>query len=60
MITVAHEIDCSDRVEIGDYGSLAGFRCTIFTHSLNLVRDRFVTAPSRSAQPPPSCRAAPC
>jgi acetyltransferase-like isoleucine patch superfamily enzyme len=43
MITVAHEIDCSDLVEIGDYSSLAGFRCTILTHSLNLVRDRFVT-----------------
>ena len=45
MITVAHDIDCSDRVEIGDYSSLAGFRCTILTHSLNLVRDRFVTGP---------------
>jgi carbonic anhydrase/acetyltransferase-like protein (isoleucine patch superfamily) len=45
MITVAHEIDCSDRVEIGDYSSLAGFRCTVLTHSLNLVRDRFVTGP---------------
>ncbi len=43
MITVAHEIDCSDRVEIGDHSALAGFRCTILTHSLNLVRDRFVT-----------------
>jgi carbonic anhydrase/acetyltransferase-like protein (isoleucine patch superfamily) len=45
MITVAHEIDCSDLVEIGEYSSLAGFRCTILTHSLNLVRDRFVTGP---------------
>lgn len=45
MITVAHDIDCSDRVEIGDYSSLAGFRCTVLTHSLNLVRDRFVTGP---------------
>ena len=43
MITVAHEIDCCDRIELGDYSSLAGFRCTILTHSLNLVRDRFVT-----------------
>lgn len=43
MVTVAHEIDCADRVEIGDYSSLAGFRCTILTHSLNLVRDRFIT-----------------
>jgi carbonic anhydrase/acetyltransferase-like protein (isoleucine patch superfamily) len=45
MITVAHDIDCSDRVEIGDFSSLAGFRCTVLTHSLNLVRDRFVTGP---------------
>src|SRR6185437_13193425 len=45
MITMAHEIDCSDRIEIGDYSSLAGFRCTVLTHSLNLVRDRFVTGP---------------
>ena len=43
MITTAHDIDCSDRVEIGDNSALAGFRCTILTHSLNLVRDRFVT-----------------
>ena len=43
MITMAHEIDCADRVEIGAHSSVAGFRCTILTHSLNLVRDRFVT-----------------
>ena len=43
MVTVAHEIDCSDRVVIGDYSAVAGFRCTILTHSLNLVRDRFAT-----------------
>jgi acetyltransferase-like isoleucine patch superfamily enzyme len=45
MVTVAHDIDCSDRVDIGEYSSLAGFRCTVLTHSLNLVRDRFVTGP---------------
>ncbi len=45
LVTVAHEIDCSDRVEIGDYASFAGFRSQILTHSLDLVRDRFVTAP---------------
>jgi acetyltransferase-like isoleucine patch superfamily enzyme len=43
MITVAHEIDCSDRVDIGDYSAIAGFRCTVLTHSLNLMRDRFAT-----------------
>jgi serine acetyltransferase len=45
MITVAHDIDCSDTVVIGDYSSLAGYHCTILTHSLNLVRGRFVTGP---------------
>ena len=45
MITVGHEIDCSDRVELGDYASFAGFRSQILTHSLDLVRDRFVTGP---------------
>jgi acetyltransferase-like isoleucine patch superfamily enzyme len=45
LITVAHEIDCSDRVEIGEYASFAGFRSQILTHSLDLVRDRFMTAP---------------
>ena len=45
MITVADDIDCSDRVELGDYASVAGFRCTILTHSLNLVLDRFETEP---------------
>jgi acetyltransferase-like isoleucine patch superfamily enzyme len=53
MITVAHDIDCSDRVELEDYATIAGFRCTIMTHSLNLVLDRFETGPvllgSRSA-----------
>jgi acetyltransferase-like isoleucine patch superfamily enzyme len=45
MITDAHEIDCSDRVELGDYSAVAGFRSQILTHSLNLVKDRFETGP---------------
>jgi acetyltransferase-like isoleucine patch superfamily enzyme len=45
MITDAHEIDCSDRVELGEYSALAGFRSQILTHSLNLVKDKFETAP---------------
>jgi acetyltransferase-like isoleucine patch superfamily enzyme len=43
MITVAHDIDCSDRFEIGDHSALAGYGCTVLTHSLNLVKDHFVT-----------------
>jgi acetyltransferase-like isoleucine patch superfamily enzyme len=53
MLTEAHMIDCADRVELGDYASLAGFRSQVLTHSLNLVRDRFeahpVTIGDRSA-----------
>jgi acetyltransferase-like isoleucine patch superfamily enzyme len=45
MLTVQHSIDCADRVEIGDYSAVAGFRCTVLTHSVNLVRDRFETGP---------------
>ena len=45
MITVGHEIDCSDRVEIGDHAGLVGYRCQILTHSLDFVRDEQVTSP---------------
>jgi len=45
MITDAHEIDCSDRVQLGDFAAVAGFRSQILTHSLNLVKDRFETSP---------------
>lgn len=44
-ITDAHEIDCSDRVELGKHAALAGFRSQILTHSLDLVRDRQTTSP---------------
>lgn len=45
MITVGHEVDCCDRVELGDYAVIAGFRSQVLTHSLNLVRDRQETTP---------------
>jgi predicted Zn-dependent protease len=32
-ITVGHEIDCSDSVEIGDHAGLVGYRCQILTRS---------------------------
>ena len=44
MITMAHELDCADRVSIGD--TLAcRVPLQILTHSLNLVRDRQETGP---------------
>ncbi len=45
LITVAHEIDCCDRVELANYAGIAGFRCTVLTHGLDMVRNRFITAP---------------
>jgi acetyltransferase-like isoleucine patch superfamily enzyme len=45
LITVGHEIDCCDRVELGDFAAIAGFNCTVLTHGLDMVRNRFVTAP---------------
>lgn len=35
-ITHRHYIDCSDRVEIGAFTTVAGVRSQIFTHSINL------------------------
>jgi acetyltransferase-like isoleucine patch superfamily enzyme len=45
MVTNAHIIDCTERVELGAYAALAGFRSQILTHSLDLVRDVQVSAP---------------
>jgi acetyltransferase-like isoleucine patch superfamily enzyme len=45
MITVGHEIDCSDRVEFGPHARIAGFKTQILTHSLNLMTDRWITGP---------------
>lgn len=44
ILTEAHEVDCADRVEIGEHAAIAGFRSQILTHSLNLVRDRQETS----------------
>ena len=45
MITVGHEIDCSDRVEFAEHARVAGFHSQILTHSLNLMTDRWITGP---------------
>jgi acetyltransferase-like isoleucine patch superfamily enzyme len=44
-ITVGHQIDCSDRVELHEHAAVAGYRSQILTHSLDLVRERQMTAP---------------
>ena len=47
MVTVGHDIDCADLVELGDHAVIAGFRSSVLTHSLNFVNDRFVTGAVR-------------
>jgi acetyltransferase-like isoleucine patch superfamily enzyme len=47
IITIGHEIDCSDQVELADQARLIGFRSQILTHSLDLVRDRWSVSPVR-------------
>jgi UDP-3-O-[3-hydroxymyristoyl] glucosamine N-acyltransferase len=44
-VTNSHIIDVTDRVEIGAHAALAGFRCQILTHSLDLVRDEHYSRP---------------
>lgn len=39
-ITHRHIIDCTDRVSIGAYATLAGFRSQILTHSIDLKANR--------------------
>lgn len=45
MITMGHNIDCSDRVIIGDHAGFVGFGCTVLTRQLDLAEDKAVTAP---------------
>jgi acetyltransferase-like isoleucine patch superfamily enzyme len=43
QIASYHYIDCVDTLELGHNAALAGFRSTVMTHSIDLVRDRYVT-----------------
>jgi acetyltransferase-like isoleucine patch superfamily enzyme len=45
QIASYHYIDCVDSLELGPHAALAGFRSIVLTHSLDLVRDRYVTGP---------------
>ena len=46
-ITNRHIVDCTDRVEIGEYATFAGFRSQILTHSIDLRDNRQSCAPVR-------------
>lgn len=43
-ITQRHIIDCSDRVTVGKFSTIAGYRNQILTHTIDLVRGRQSTA----------------
>ena len=39
-ISGRHVIDCSDTVTFGDFASMGGYRSVVFTHSVDLIRNR--------------------
>jgi acetyltransferase-like isoleucine patch superfamily enzyme len=46
-ITNRHLIDCTNRVEIGEFSTLAGFGSQVLTHSIDLAACRQSSAPVR-------------
>ena len=44
-ITSRHYIDCTDKVSIGDFTTVAGIRSQILTHSINIFTNRQEAAP---------------
>ena len=44
-ITNRHIIDCTDRVIIGEFSTIAGFRSQLLTHSIDLVESRQKACP---------------
>jgi acetyltransferase-like isoleucine patch superfamily enzyme len=45
QIASYHYIDCVDTLELGAHAAIAGFRSTVLTHSIDLVRDKYVAGP---------------
>jgi acetyltransferase-like isoleucine patch superfamily enzyme len=46
-LTARHYIDCSNRVDIGEFATLGGARSQILTHAIDFRRNRQVSAPVR-------------
>ncbi|HEY6123394.1 MAG TPA: hypothetical protein VIV63_01990 [Steroidobacteraceae bacterium] len=46
-ITSRHYIDCSNRVDIGEFATVGGARSQILTHAIDFKRNRQVSAPVR-------------
>ena len=45
QIASYHYIDCVDTLELGPHAAIAGFRSIVLTHSIDLMRDKYVTGP---------------
>ena len=45
QIASYHYIDCVDTLELGPHAVIAGFKSTVLTHSIDIVRDKYVTGP---------------
>ena len=45
QIASYHYIDCVDTLELGSHAAIAGFRSTVLTHSIDLIRDTYVVGP---------------
>jgi len=46
-LTARHYVDCSNRVDIGEFATVAGARSQILTHAIDFARNRQVSAPAR-------------
>lgn len=46
-LTARHYVDCSNRVDIGEFATVAGARTQILTHAIDFTRNRQVSAPVR-------------
>lgn len=44
-VTSRHILDCTDRIEIGAFSTVAGFRSQILTHAIDVVENRQDCAP---------------
>jgi acetyltransferase-like isoleucine patch superfamily enzyme len=45
QIASYHYIDCVDTLDMGPHAVIAGFKSTVLTHSIDIVRDKYVTGP---------------
>ena len=46
-LTMGHFLDCSDRIDIGPFATIGGFRCQVLTHSVDLASGNVLCAPVR-------------